>query len=165
MSARCVPRRPRLHSQAWGVSPWGSSTVPTERSANAFAFGARNRVRMISTPSLSKTSSKARLNLVSRSWIRKRIGLGRSESDQANWRACCAGQRPSGLAVQPARCTRRLPNSRKKSTYRRPSQSARVAYVYASVSLIKYCTEISRSYLREPARFVLAVTGGRNYLS
>ncbi len=41
--------------------------LPTQRSANAFAFEARNGVRMISTPSLRKTSSKARLNLLSRS--------------------------------------------------------------------------------------------------
>src|SRR6266540_4092298 len=75
-------------------------TVPTQRSANAFAFGARNGVRMISTPSLSKTSSKARLNFALRSWIRKRIGLGRSESDQANWRLlrCPAPIRVGGAA-------------------------------------------------------------------
>jgi hypothetical protein len=71
--------------------------VPTQRSANAFAFGARNGVRMISTPSLRKTSSKARLNLLSRSWIRNRAGVARSESDQANWRACWVVQRPSGV--------------------------------------------------------------------
>src|SRR6266542_1579749 len=75
-------------------------TVPTQRSANAFAFGARNGVRMISTPSLWKTSSKARLNFALRSWIRKRIGLGRSESDQANWRLlrCPAPIRVGGAA-------------------------------------------------------------------
>ena len=44
--------------------------MPSQRSANAFAFGARNGVRMISTPSLRKTLSKARLNLLSRSWWR-----------------------------------------------------------------------------------------------
>jgi hypothetical protein len=47
-------------------------TARTQRSANAFAFGARNGVWMISTPSLRTTSSKALLNLLSRSWIRKR---------------------------------------------------------------------------------------------
>src|SRR6266852_371012 len=79
--------------------------VPTQRSANAFAFGARNGVRMISTPSLWKTSSKTLLNLLSRSWIRKRTGVSRSENDQASWRACCAVHGPFGFAVQPARCT------------------------------------------------------------
>jgi len=36
-------------------------TVPAQRSGNASACGARNGVRMLSTPSLRKTSSKARL--------------------------------------------------------------------------------------------------------
>jgi hypothetical protein len=58
--------------------------VPTQRLAEAFAFGARNGVRMISTPSLLKTASNARLNLLSRSWIRNRIGLGRSGSYRAS---------------------------------------------------------------------------------
>ena len=52
--------------------------------ANAFAFGARNGVRMISMPSLRKTSSKARQNLLSRSWIRKRNGVSCSANDQAS---------------------------------------------------------------------------------
>ncbi len=72
-------------------------TVPTQRSANALAFGARNGVRMISMPSLWKTSSKARLNLLSRSRIRNRIGCRRSGSDQASCRACWVVQRPSGF--------------------------------------------------------------------
>src|SRR5438874_13570015 len=69
-----------------GQSRQSRRTVPTQRSANAFACGARKGVRMISTPSLRKTSSKARQNLLSRSWIRKRVA--RSESDQASCRAC-----------------------------------------------------------------------------
>src|SRR5437762_3423858 len=71
-----------------GQSRQSRRTVPTQRSANAFACGARNGVRMISTPSPLKTVSKARLNLLSRSWIRNRAGIGRSQSDQANCRAC-----------------------------------------------------------------------------
>jgi hypothetical protein len=67
-------------------------TVPTQRSANAFAFGARNGVRMISRSSLRKTSSNARVNLLSRSWIRKRAGVARSGSDQASCRACWANR-------------------------------------------------------------------------
>jgi hypothetical protein len=39
-------------------------------SANAFAFGARTGVLMISIPSLAKTRSKSRVNLLSRSRIR-----------------------------------------------------------------------------------------------
>src|SRR6266536_3947235 len=38
-------------------------TVRTQRSANAFAFGARTGVRITSIPSERKTSSKARLKL------------------------------------------------------------------------------------------------------
>src|SRR5436305_3360394 len=94
-----------------------------QRSATAFAFGARKGVRMISTPSVRNTSSKALLNLLSRSWTKKRIGLARSGSDQASWRACCVVQRPSGFAVQPATCTRRLPSSINNITYRLPSHS------------------------------------------
>src|SRR5215475_7543345 len=71
----------------------------------------------------AETSSKACVNLLSRSWIRKRAGVARSESDQASCRACWVVQPPSGLAEQPAKWTRRLLSSRKKSTYRRPSQS------------------------------------------
>jgi hypothetical protein len=43
-------------------------------------------------------------------------GVARSGSDQASCRACWAVQLPSGFAVQPATCTRRLPSSRKKGT-------------------------------------------------
>jgi hypothetical protein len=61
------------------------------------------------------------LELAAAREIRNRIGLGRSGSDQASCRAFWVVQRPSGLALQPARCTRRLLSSRKKSTYRRRS--------------------------------------------
>ena len=47
-------------------------TVPTHRSQNALAFGARIGVKRIPAPSERNTSSKERVNLVSRSWIRKR---------------------------------------------------------------------------------------------
>src|SRR5438093_13232579 len=54
-------------------------------------------------PSLRKTSSKAPLNLLSRSWIRKRI---RSKMPvKLRLRACCVSQAPVGLVVQPARWT------------------------------------------------------------
>jgi hypothetical protein len=43
---------------------------------------------MISIASLRKTTSKGRLNLLSRSWIRNRIGLRRSARDHASCRAC-----------------------------------------------------------------------------
>jgi hypothetical protein len=44
----------------------------------AFARGARTGVRMIRRPSDRNTSSKEAVNFVSRSWIRKRVGEGRS---------------------------------------------------------------------------------------
>jgi len=48
-------------------------TVPTHLSQNALAFGARIGVRTILMPSERNTSSKASVNLVSRSWFRPRI--------------------------------------------------------------------------------------------
>jgi hypothetical protein len=94
-----------------------------ERSAMAFAFGARTGVRMISRLSLRKTASKLRLNLLSRSWMTKRSGFGRSDNDQASWRACWVTQAVFGFALQPARWTRRLPSSMKNKTYKRCSRT------------------------------------------
>jgi transposase InsO family protein len=55
--------------------------VRTKRSAIAFAFGARTGVLMTRMPSLAKTSSKARVNLLSRSRIRNR------NRDGCSWRS------------------------------------------------------------------------------
>jgi hypothetical protein len=54
--------------------------VRTKRSAVAFAFGARAGVRTMAMPSLVKTVSKSRVNLLSRSRMRKRGGGDRSLS-------------------------------------------------------------------------------------
>jgi hypothetical protein len=86
---------------------------------DAFAFGARTGVVMIWMPSLAKMASKSRVNLLSRSRIRNRNGDRWCRSVHANWRACWVTQAPVGLAVQPARWTRRLLSSMKKSTYSR----------------------------------------------
>jgi hypothetical protein len=75
--------------------------------------------RRISRLSLRKTASKLRLNLLSRSWMRKRSDVGRSDSDQGSWRACWVTQELSGFALQPARWTRRLSSSMKNKTYKR----------------------------------------------
>jgi hypothetical protein len=91
-------------------------TVRTKRSAIAFAFGARIGVLTILMPSLAKTASKARVNLLSRSRTRNRNDPGRSWRAQANLRACRVTQAPVGFAVQPAKWTRRLPSSMKKRT-------------------------------------------------
>jgi hypothetical protein len=57
---------------------------------------------------------KRGLNLLSRSWIRKRV---RSRMPvKLRLRACCVTQAPVGLGVQPAIWTRRLPSSMKKRT-------------------------------------------------
>src|SRR5262249_24441878 len=45
-------------------------TLPNQRSAWAFAFGAWIGVRMVSMTSLPKMASKSRLNFRSRSWIK-----------------------------------------------------------------------------------------------
>ena len=99
-STRSRWRRLRIRSQ----SRHSERAVRTKRSATAFAFGARTGVRMISIPSLRKTVSKSRVNLLSRSRSRKRAGVDRSASVQASWRACWVTQPPLGLSVQPARC-------------------------------------------------------------
>src|SRR4051794_835104 len=49
---------------------------------------------MISIPSLANTASKSRVNLLSRSRIRKRNDARRSWSVQANCRACWVTQAP-----------------------------------------------------------------------
>jgi hypothetical protein len=77
-----------------------AGTVRTQRSANAFAFGARMGVRITSIPSERKISSKARLNLESRSWISSRNCGSRSPSCMARLRACWVTQAQYGLAVQ-----------------------------------------------------------------
>src|SRR5882762_4489033 len=77
-------RRFMIRSQ----SRHSARAVRTKRSANAFALGARIGVLMISMLSLAKTASKSRVNLLSRSRIRKRNEPGLSRSVQANWRAC-----------------------------------------------------------------------------
>jgi hypothetical protein len=51
-------------------------------------------------------------DLLSRSWIRKRIRSNRPV--KLRLRACCTTQAPVGFAVQPAKWTRRLSGSMKK---------------------------------------------------
>src|SRR5207253_2561003 len=76
--------------------------------------GARIGVWMILVPSLRKISSNEAVNLLSRSWIRNLI---RSNTPvKLRLRACWVTQAPVGLAVQPARWTRRLSSSMKNRT-------------------------------------------------
>ena|SRR5438552_18262862 len=66
----------------------------------------------VASEDLVERAAELAVSVVNQEWI----GVSRSESDQASWRACWAVQVPLGLAVQPARCTRRLPSSMKKRT-------------------------------------------------
>jgi hypothetical protein len=54
------------------------------------------------------TSSNAAVNLLSRSWIRNRIGSVRSTNVAMILRACWVAHSPVGFAVMPARYTCRL---------------------------------------------------------
>src|SRR6266511_3797778 len=112
-------RRPKIRSR----SRHSLRTLPTQRSAWAFAFGAWIGVRTISMPSLRKMLSKARLNFVSRSWIRKRGCRPRSSRSISRLRACWVIHAVSGLLVQAAYSTRRVPIETKKRTYNRRSQT------------------------------------------
>ena len=72
--------------------------LPIQRSMKAFARGARMGVRMIRIASERKTSSKAAVNLLSRSWIRNRIGSDRSMNVSMMLRACWVAHPLVGLA-------------------------------------------------------------------
>ena len=90
--------------------------VPTNRSAIAFALGARMGVLMILIPSAAKTASKEEVNLVSRSRMRNLAGVVRSVRSKQKLRACWVTQPQTGLALIPAMRTRRVPCSMKNST-------------------------------------------------
>ena len=108
--SRC--RRPRISSQ----SKHSRRTVPTQRSANAFARGARTGVRTTRTASAVKTASNANENFASRS---RRSSVGRppaASSAHVRSRACWVAHAAVGCAVQPARNTRRVCTWRKNRT-------------------------------------------------
>src|SRR5918995_6529800 len=71
--------------------------LPTQRSANAFAFGARIGVLTTSRPSVRKTSSKVPQNFESRS--RSRICLSSRRSAIDRFRACWVTHTESGRLV------------------------------------------------------------------
>jgi hypothetical protein len=78
---------------------------------NAFARGARTGVRIVRMPSERNTSSNAAVNLLSRSWIKNRIGSARSTNVSIRFRACWVAHSPVGFAVIPARYTCRVESS------------------------------------------------------
>jgi hypothetical protein len=108
---------PTISSQ----SRHSARTVCTQRSAYAFALGARTGVTSTSPPSAQNTASKLRQNLASRSRSTKRTCRPPSPSTSSKLRACWATQAPLGLAVTPAKWTRRVSSSMKNSTYSRRS--------------------------------------------
>jgi hypothetical protein len=59
------------------------------------------------------------VNLLSRSWIRKRIGSWRSRNVSMMLRACWVAHSPVGFAVIPARYTCRVESSMNTSAYSR----------------------------------------------
>jgi hypothetical protein len=88
-------------------------TVPTQRSANAFATGVYGGLRMIVTPSLAKTASNEPANCAAPSWIKNRTQrVVRIMKLRAAW----AVHPRFGFVVAPARCTRRVSSSMKNKT-------------------------------------------------
>jgi hypothetical protein len=77
---------------------------PTQRSANAFALGARIGVLTTSRPSVRKTSSKDPQNFESRCRSRTCLSSRRSAIDR--FRACWVTHAESGRLVTPAMWTR-----------------------------------------------------------
>jgi hypothetical protein len=84
-------------------------------------LGACTGVRSISAPCEPKTSSKLWVNFASRSRSTKQRRRPCSSSTSSRLRACWATQAALGLAVTPARWTRRVSSSMKNSTYSRRS--------------------------------------------
>src|SRR3954453_14945238 len=72
---------------------------------------------------LAKIVSKARLNFVSRSWIKNRGSPPRSTRSISKLRGCCVIQAASGLRVQATYSTIRVPIETRNSTYSRRSQT------------------------------------------
>jgi hypothetical protein len=90
--------------------------VPTNRSAKAFARGARTGVRITRMPSGRKTSSKLAVNLASRSRIKNLTAFVRLASTSDRLRACWVTHSRTGLAVTPATYTLLVSSSMKKNT-------------------------------------------------
>jgi hypothetical protein len=91
-------------------------SVSIQRSAKAFAFGALIGVRITRIPSDTKTVSKERQNLASRSRMRKSICVPSSARLITRFLACWVTNEESGLVVETVTCTRRIPISMKNRT-------------------------------------------------
>ena len=77
----------------------------------AFALGACGGLARILMPSAWNTASKESVNWPARSLIRNLTEAVRWPRSIRKLRAACVAQAPSGLAVMPARWTRRVPCS------------------------------------------------------
>jgi hypothetical protein len=92
----------RLHCRPPTMSNRSSTsrrTVPTHRSAEAFARGARTGVRSTSIASPAKTASNAAVNFISRSRIKNRTQPRSSPDSMSRFRACWATRSPTGREV------------------------------------------------------------------
>ena len=101
--------------------------LPPHAADPAFGVGVRVR-RLDRRPDdldafTAKTPSKARLNFVSRSWIKKRGRSPRSSRSMSRLRACWLIQAVSGVLVQATYSTRRVPIETKNKTYTRRNQT------------------------------------------
>ena len=83
-------------------------TVRTQRSAMAFALGARTGLRRILAPSPCHTASKAGANFVSRSRKTNLMSMPASRSSAVTLRATWVTHAQVGFVVIPARKTRRV---------------------------------------------------------
>jgi transposase len=104
---------------ARNLSKHSARTVRTQRSAYAFAFGARGGNFTASTPAAANTASNAAVNLASRSRIRNQNRSTRWSRSISRFRAIWVTHSLVGCAVTPARCTRRRSSSTMNSTYSR----------------------------------------------
>jgi hypothetical protein len=77
---------------------------------------------------------RAAANLLSRSWIRNRIGPARSTNVWTTFRACWVTHSAVGFVVMPARCSCRVASSMNTSTYKR--RNNRVSTVKKSQATI-----------------------------
>jgi hypothetical protein len=83
-----------------GLRGTSRRTVPTHRSASAFARGARTGMRSTPIPAAAKTASNAAVNLVSRSRSTNRNRPIPASRFITRFRACCATHSPTGCAVR-----------------------------------------------------------------
>jgi hypothetical protein len=77
----------------------------------AFVVGACGGLARILIPAALNTASKELVNWPARSLIRNLTEAARWPRSIRMLRAACVVQAPSGCAVMPARCTRRVPCS------------------------------------------------------